>query len=60
MNSMKGMKFVNQIPSEAGKVVGMTVYKDQVIVAAEYKLYRLVDDQLRIIPFQTECGVDTQ
>lgn len=48
----RGMKLIDTVPSIAGKVVGIIAYQNQLIVAAEYRLYMLVDGKLEPIFFK--------
>ncbi|MGF6764011.1 hypothetical protein P3T24_004342 [Paraburkholderia sp. GAS33] len=38
------------IPPEAGKLVAMTIFKDRLIIAAEFGIFEYVDGQLVPIP----------
>jgi hypothetical protein len=54
------MSDLTKVPEEAGKIVAMILFKDQVIVAAEYRVYYLkqgvVSDSLCPIRFESENG----
>lgn len=46
------MKFVSEIPKEAGDLVATCIYNDHLIVACQYGVFRLVNDTLEQIKFK--------
>lgn len=44
-------KFITTAPANAGTVVAMAIYQDQVYVACQYEVYKLVDGVLVPLEF---------
>lgn len=38
------METIDKVPEVAGKIVGVTTFNGKIIVACEYRMYRLRDD----------------
>lgn len=50
------MKYCDTVPKEAGAVVAMVVFDNQVIVACQYRVFRIINDKLFPMRFVDDTG----
>lgn len=49
---MSKAKFKSNVPSVSGAVVSMCVYRERIIVACQYHIYELINDELVLMKFK--------